>query len=187
LQGAFAAALVVEEVRLAVAQHDVAGLKIAVEKIISRGAEKKIGEAVEVVLKSVFIERNAGKTQKIIFEIVEVPGDGLAIETRDGIADAVIQVAGGFDLKARQDGDDLAIGFDNLRRDGGALTILREKFEERGVTEVFFEIRALIEIFGVDFRDGEAVAAKMFGEGQKGRVFLADVVENADGGARAGT
>jgi hypothetical protein len=49
----------------------------------------------------------------------------------------------------------------------------------------FFE-RNSIEIFGVDFRDGEAVAAKMFGEGQKGGVFFADVIENADGGARAG-
>jgi hypothetical protein len=44
----------------------------------------------------------------------------------------------------------------------------------------------LAEIFGVDFRDGEAVAAKMFGKGEEGGVFFADVVENADGGAEAG-
>ena len=39
LEGAFATALVVDEIRLAVAEEDVAGLKIAVEEIIARGAE----------------------------------------------------------------------------------------------------------------------------------------------------
>ena len=90
-------------------------------------------------------------------------------------------------MEARQDGDDFAIGFDNLWRDSGALAVFREKFEERGVAEVFFEVRAVVESFGIDFRDGEAMAAEMFGEGQKGDVFFADVVENADGGAGAST
>src|SRR2546429_583740 len=40
LQGACTAALVVDEIRLAVAQHDVARLKVTVEEIVARGAEK---------------------------------------------------------------------------------------------------------------------------------------------------
>lgn len=133
------------------------------------------------------VERDAGEAEEIVFEIVEIPGYGLAVEAGDGIADRIIEVAGGFDLKARKDGDDFFVGFDDLRGDGGALAIFGEKFEERGVAEVFFEIGDVIEVFGVDFRDGEIVAAKMFGEGEEGGVFFADVVEDADGGARAGS
>ncbi len=187
LQGAFAATLVVDEIGLAVTEEDVARLEIAVEKIITRGAKQEIGEPAEIVFEGVLVERNAGETQKVIFEIVEVPSDGLAIEASDGIADAVIEIAAGFDLKAWQDGYDFAIGFDNLGRDSGALAVFREQFEERGVAEVFFEVRAVIESFGIDFRDGEAMTAEMFGEGQKGGVFFLDVVENADGGAGAST
>src|SRR6267143_1556773 len=114
------------------------------------------------------IERNetgdAVETEKIIFEIVQVPGDGLAVEAGDGIANLVIQIAASFDLETGQHGDNFAIGFDNLRSDGFACAIFGEKFEERGVAEVFLEIGAVGEAFGVNFRDGEAVAAKMFGE-----------------------
>ena len=187
LEGAFAAALVIDEIGLAVAEHDVAGLEVAIEEKVARGAEKKIGEAAEIVFEGVFMERDASKPEKIIFEIVEVPGDGLAIEAGDGIADGVVEIAGGFDLEAREDGDDFAIGFDDLRGDGAALAIFGEKFEERGVAEVFFEIGAMIQIFGVDFWDGEIVFAKMLGEGEEGGVFFADVVEDANGGAGAGS
>jgi len=160
-------------------------LEVAVEKIIARGAEEKIGEAAEIVFEGLLVEGDAGQTEKIIFEIVEVPGDGLAVEAGDGIADAVVEVAGGFYLEAWENGDYFSVGFDDLGRDRCALAIFREEFEERGVTEVFFEVGALVEIFGVNFWDGEIVFAKMPGEGEEGGVFFADVVQDADCGARA--
>ena len=43
LQRAFASALVVDEIGLAVAQHDVARLKVAIEEKIARSAEQKMG------------------------------------------------------------------------------------------------------------------------------------------------
>ena len=110
----------------------------------------------------------------------------MAIETGDGITDGVVEIAAGFDLEAREDGDDFFVGFDDLRRNGGALAIFGEEFEEGGVAEVFFEIGAVIETLGVDFGDGEIVFAEMFREGEEGGVFFADVVENADGGAGTG-
>jgi hypothetical protein len=174
--------LIVDEKGIAVAQHDVAGLEVAIEKVIAGSAEKKLGEAGEIFFKGMFVEGNAGEAEEIVFEIVEIPGDGLVIEAGVGIADAVVQVAASFDLEAREDGDNFAIGFDGLGRHGFAGTIFGEKFEERGVAEVFFEISAVGEVFGVDFRDGEAVAAKMFGEGEEGGVFFVDAVEDADGG-----
>lgn len=144
MQGAFAAALVVDEIGLAVAEHDVARLEVAIEKIIARGAEEKIGEAIEIALERMFVKGNAGEAEKIIFKIVEIPGDGLAIEAGDRIADGVVEIAAGLHLKAREDGDDFFIGFDDLRCDGAALAILGEEFEEGGVAEVFFEVGTLI-------------------------------------------
>src|SRR5207245_8675006 len=70
LKGAFAAALVVDEKGLAVAEHDVARLKIAVEKIIARGAEEEIGEAAENVFERVLIEGDASEAEKMMLEIV---------------------------------------------------------------------------------------------------------------------
>src|SRR5690348_8757978 len=67
LQSAFAAALVVHEIGLAVTQHDIARLEITIEKEIARGLEEEIGEAAEVVFESVFVERNPGQTEKIVF------------------------------------------------------------------------------------------------------------------------
>src|SRR5439155_1536587 len=180
LKGAFAAALIVDEKRIAGVQENVAGLEVAIEEVIARGAEKEFREAAEIVFEGLFIERNASQAEKIVFEIIQIPGDGLAVETGIGIADLVIQVAGRFDLEARQDGDNFAIGFDDLGGDVFASAVLGEEFEKSGVAEVFFEIRAVVEIFGVDFRNGKAVAAKMFGEFKEGGIFFADAVENAD-------
>src|SRR6516225_5563728 len=45
LKSALAASLIVEEVRLASGQHDVAGLEIAVEEEIARGAQEKLRQA----------------------------------------------------------------------------------------------------------------------------------------------
>src|SRR5215472_596393 len=105
LKRAFAAALIVHEIGQAVAQHDVARLKVPVEKIVARSFEKEIGEVVEVVFEGAFVERNAGEAEKIVFAVVQVPGNGLSIEAGNGIAKAVVQIASGFDLKTREDGD----------------------------------------------------------------------------------
>ena len=105
----------------------------------------------------------------------------MAVEAGDGIANVVIQIAARFDLEAGQDSNHFAIGFDDLRSNVFASAILGEEFEERGVAEVFLEIRTVAKIFSVDFRNGKAVTAKVFGEFEEGGVFFADVVENADG------
>jgi hypothetical protein len=89
-------------------------------------------------------------------------------------------------LKTRKDGDNFAIGFNDLGSDGGTGTVFREKFEERGVVEVFFEVGALVESFGVNFRNRKIVAAKVFGEGEEGGVFFPHAIENADSADGAG-
>ena len=115
LQRAFAAALVVKKKWLPVAQHHIARLKIPIEKIIVVGGQQELGQAAEIVLQRLFVEGDAGEPQKIILEIVQVPGDGLAIEAGARIAHFVIQIAAGLDLKARQHGHNFAISFHGLR------------------------------------------------------------------------
>ena len=58
--------------------------------------------------------------------------------------------------------------------------ILHQKLKQRGVAQVFLEISAVAQIFGIDLRDGKAVAAKMPGEFQERDVLFAHVIENAD-------
>jgi len=98
-----------------------------------------------------------------------------------GIADLVIQIAARFDLETRQHGNNFAVGFDDLGSNIFSRAVLGEEFEKRGVAEVFLEIRAVVDIFGVNFRNRKAVATKVFGEFEEGGVFFADAVENADG------
>ena len=123
LQRAFAAALVIEKEGLAVAQHDVARLEIAIEKVVAGGAQQEFRQAAEIVFQRLLVEGNAGEPEKVILEIIQIPGDGLAVEAGARIADFVIQIAAGFDLKARQHGDNFAIGLDRLGSDVLAGTI----------------------------------------------------------------
>src|SRR5256886_2255719 len=124
LECAFAAALIVEKIGFAVAKHDVTGLKVAVEEKIAFGAEKKFGEALEIVFERLLVEGDAGEAEEIIFEIVEIPDDGLTIEATAGIADGIVEIAAGFDLEFWEDLDDFAIGVDNRRRDDSTASML---------------------------------------------------------------
>ena len=147
LQRAFASALIVEEKRLVFiqdsAQHDVAGLEIAIEKIIAAGVQEEFRQAAEVAFERLLVEGNAGEPEKVIFEIVQIPRDGLAIEARARITNFVVQIAARFDLEARQHGDNLAIGCDGLGSDGRAVAMVGKKLKKRGVAKIFFEISAL--------------------------------------------
>src|ERR1039457_4655136 len=155
LQRAFAAALIVEKKRLVFcrifvrnvvqnfAQHDVAGLEITIEKIIAAGDQQEFCQAAEIVFQRLLVEGNAGEPEKVILEIIQIPGDGLAIETGARIAHFIVQIAARFDLKARQHGDNFTIGRDGLGSYGRGGAMVREKLEKRGAAKVFFEISAV--------------------------------------------
>src|SRR6266850_1752993 len=181
LQSTFASALIIHKKGIAVAQQDVAGLEVAVEKIIARSAQKKFRQAAKIVFEGLFVEGDTGEAEEIILKVIQIPGDGLAIEAGDGIANTVVQIAAGFDLKAGQHGDHFAIGLDDLRSNVFTGAVFGKEFEEGGIAEVFLEVSALVQSFGVNFRNGKAVASKMFGEFQKSSVFFADAVKDADG------
>ncbi len=185
LESAFAAALVVEEERLAVANHDVAGLEVAVEKVVAGGGEKKTCEAAKVVFEGLFVEGDAGETEEVVLEVIEIPRNGLPVEAGAGIADFVVQVASGIDLETWKDGDGAAVGVNYRRRDGFAAAVCGEELIEGGVAEVFFEVGALGKVFGVNCGDRKPVVAEVTGELEEGEVFFADAGEDANGGVGA--
>ena len=181
LQRPFAAALIIHKIGIAVAQHHVPGLEIPVKKVIAGGAQQKLRQAAKIIFQGLFVEGDAGEPEKIIFEIIQIPGDGLAVEAGAWITNFVIQIAPGFDLKAWQHGHNLAIGFHRLGCDVLAGAVFREKLKERRVSQVFFEIGAVIQIFRVNLRHRQAVPAKMLGEFEESGVFFAHAIKNADG------
>src|SRR6266702_3877383 len=70
LQLPVAAALIIHKLGIAVAQHHVPGLEIPVKKVIAGGAQQKLRQAAEIIFQGLFVEGDAGETEKIIFEIV---------------------------------------------------------------------------------------------------------------------
>src|SRR6185437_6236169 len=120
---------------------------IAVEEVIAVGGEQEAREAVEVVFEGLLVERNASQAQEVVLEVVQVPGDGLAVEAGARVADLVVEVAAGHYLKLWQCGDGAAIGFNGFRPDGVANAVAGEEFKERGVAEVFFKIDAVVKVF----------------------------------------
>src|SRR6266852_1022562 len=144
LQRAFPAALIVQEEWLVFvqgsAQHDVAGLEIPIKKIIAAGAQQQFRQAAEIAFQRLLVERDAGESEKVV---IEVPRDGLAIEAGARIAHFVIQVAARFDLKARQHGNNFAIGRDCLGSDDHSVAMIGEKLKKSGVAKVFFEISSV--------------------------------------------
>src|ERR1035437_8462528 len=180
MQRAFATALVVKKKGLAVAQHDIARLKIPVEKIVMAGAEQKLRQAGKVMFQRLFVEGYAGKPQEIILEIVQIPRDGLTIEAGARIAHFVIQIAACLNLETRQSCHDLAICFNRLQRDGLADTIHAEKIKECRVSQVFFQVGPLAQVLRINLRHRQSVPPKMPGKFEESDIFLAYRILNAN-------
>src|SRR5258705_8935047 len=62
LQSAFASGLVIHEIWISAAQHHIAGLKIAIQKIIAIGAEQEVGQFAKIILQGRLTERNPSET-----------------------------------------------------------------------------------------------------------------------------
>ena len=155
-------------------------MEITIEEIIAAGVQQEFRQAAEIVFQRLLVEGNAGEPEEVILEIIQIPCDGLAIEAGARIAHFVVQIAARFDLKPRQHGDNFTIGGDGLGSDGRAVTMVREKFKKRGAAKVLFEISAVAQIFGINFRHRQTVPAKMPGKFEEGDILFAHVIENAN-------
>src|SRR5262249_1410905 len=90
MQRALAPSLVVEEKRLPITQHDVARLKIPIQKIIMPSAQQKFRQPPEIIFERLLVEGNARQPKKVVFEIIQVPADRLAVKAGPRIGHLVI-------------------------------------------------------------------------------------------------
>ncbi len=145
--------------------------------------EKQFSKAAEVGFEGLFAEGNSGKAEKVVLEVVEIPCNRLPIETGAGIADLVVEVPAGFDLKQWEGGDNLPIGVDGTRGDDIAGAIRTQEFEKCSVAQVLFEVGIFLQVFRVDLRDRQTVTTKVAGKLEEGDVFFAHRIDDADGPA----
>src|SRR5262249_56640231 len=106
------------------AKYDFARGKMGKEKESGRSDEKKLGERAEVVLKRLFAEGISRQSQKIVFEVIQIPRDRLTIKAAPRVADFVVQITSGLDLKSRQGRNRFSVGFDDCSSNILALAIL---------------------------------------------------------------
>src|SRR5271166_3414774 len=99
MQRALAAALVVEKIGLALAQHHIARLKIAIQKVVTRRCEQELRQSSEIVFQCLFAERDTSQAQKIVLEVIQIPRYRLTVEAGARITHLVVQVVAGFDLE----------------------------------------------------------------------------------------
>jgi hypothetical protein len=156
-------------------------LEIAIEEVIVIRAEQKLRQASEVVLESLFIKRYAGKPEEIVFEVIEIPRNGLSIETRPRVANPVIQIPPCFDLELRQQSDGHSISFNHRFGDLSADSMTREKLEESCVSEIFLDVSAVLEVLSKNLGNRQAVPSKVFRKFDKRCIFFANVVKHPDG------
>ncbi len=65
---------------------------------------------------------------------------------------------------------------------GSPARFVAEKFEERGVAQVFFQVGALAQILRINLRHRQSVAAKVPRKLKESEILLAHGIQNADGG-----
>ena len=86
IDGASATSLEVDEVWLAVFQHDIARLEVTIEEGILLVLEEVIRQTLEVLLQLELIELNSLEFEEAVFEVVEVEHDARPVHRLLGIA-----------------------------------------------------------------------------------------------------
>src|ERR1017187_49162 len=102
VQRAFAPTLIVQKEWLAVAQHHVARLEVAIEKRVAARGQEKPGQTAKIALQLLLVEGNSRQLEKVILEVVQVPRNRLAVKAGAWITDFVVQVPRSLDLEPRQ-------------------------------------------------------------------------------------
>ena len=92
LQSPSSSTLIVNKIDITVLEHDVPRLEITIEEIVLVRFQQTFDQRVEVVFEVQLVERDVGEFQEVVFEIVQVPLDGLPVEGRGGGADGKVEV-----------------------------------------------------------------------------------------------
>ena len=153
VEWSLAPTLIVDEARLAVHEHHVAGLEVAIQEGIARLCRQVFGQHAEVRLQLQLVEVQSCGLQEAIFKVVQVEEHAVLVELRLRIATAPVQSAGATHLNVRQ----LANGLHQqspflLCVAASSLTSHAQGVEERLVAEVGLQIAQLVVAHGEDLR-----------------------------------
>src|SRR5262249_12415001 len=119
--------------------------------------------------------------EKVILEVIEVPGDGLPVKAGPRMADLVIQVAPGFHLKAGKLRNHLAVRFHYFGKNPVAEAVFGKELEQRCIAQVLFQVGSGVQVFAIDLRYQQSMTAEMTRELQKGDVFSMHFIQNPNG------
>ena len=118
----------------------------------------------------------------MVFEIVEVPKDGLSVESTARIGHREVHV-GTTLLDGSEVGEGFFIVCQHLGVESPTLPFLVEKEPiESLVAEVLLEVETMVIIDGVEFGHRKSFGMEMSGVGEECFVFADVVVDAADGG-----
>ena len=92
--------------------------------------QEEIGQTIEIVFQRLFVEGNSRKSQEIVFEIIQIPGNRLPVEAVAGITEGIIEIFSGFDLKPWQYSDRLPVRTHNIGANIVAGAVFRQEFKK---------------------------------------------------------
>ena len=136
MQRAAPPALIINEIRLAVAQHDIPRLEIPKQKKAAIGLQQKVGERLKIVLQFLLVKGDFGEFENVIFAIIHIPQHGLPVKRGARIAARIIEIAPGDDLKARQFVQNRLVDGQQRVRERPAFARLRQMRKQRHVAEI---------------------------------------------------
>ena len=95
-------ALKIDETRIAVLDHHVPCLEVAIHESICIYRCKIICQSLKIVLKPVLIELKTGRLQKAVFEIIKIEKHKPSVELTYRMADGEIKIFRPFELDVRK-------------------------------------------------------------------------------------
>ena len=177
-----ASSLEIDEIRLAVLDHDVPCLEISVHEGLPHVLHDVILHPVEIILKPYLIEFQACSLQETILEIIQVKHHQPLIEGRLGIADAPVEVFGPLELNMREH---LHRAAEQPALIGAVLPAFASPGDhpvELVISQIFLNIPESVTADSQDVRHLEPFLEEMAGKGDEGIVLLPAGTYDTDNG-----
>ncbi len=119
--------------------------------------------------------------EEVVFEVVEVPEDGLAVEVAARIGQREVDVGSRL-LDGGEVGEGLLVEVEHLGVESPTLPLfVVEESVERLVAEVLLEVVAAVVGDGIEFGDRHAFGVEVASIGEEGFVLAEVVGDAADG------
>ena len=171
LHGSAAAALEVDEARMAVPYHYVTSLEVAVHKGVALVPYCVAAEAVDIVLQAYLIETYWNKLEEVVFEVVQVEVDHTGVEFPVRIADAPVKGLADLVLQHGQHPHRFAQPAHLFGGKAAVGNVGLEQFEQLGVPEVFLDVAEAVRRYPVNPGRIEVVTGKLLRNGYECPVF----------------